>query len=378
MPTYQELDENKFHKVKKKNIGLYLLILFLIVVVGIIGVVFVYSASINRPSLNNEPVAFEISSGEGVSSIAQRLYAEDVINSPQLFKGYLILNELQTSLQAGNYVIPANITMVELAEFLQNGRDDVSITFLEGWRAEQFALLASEIFENVNYEEFVLAAKPSEGYLFPDTYVFNKSADTSTILEALFANHQEKVGLIANLTTLNNVNLNIDEVMKIASIVEREVFKESDMRLVAGILINRYRNGELLGADATTQYAMANNACSAFIVALPNTVSNLYSLDDPRNNYDVLACSNESVAQNLDWWPQQIFQADLDLDSPYNTRKNVGLPPTPIANPGVASIDAVINAQFSDFNYYLTDLDGVNHYAKTLDEHNLNVQRYLR
>ena len=125
-----------------------------------------------------------------------------------------------------------------------------------------------------------------------------------------------------------------NEVIILASILEREEPDVNERPIVAGILIGRYLAGELLGADATTQYVFGTNK---------------------------------------DFWPKNLTQEQLDNANPFNTRKVVGLPPQAISNPGFNAISSVINYKESPYNYYMHDKKGVVHYAKTLDEHNQNI-----
>jgi UPF0755 protein len=144
----------------------------------------------------------------------------------------------------------------------------------------------------------------------------------------------------------------------LASIVEREVTRETDKQIVAGILIRRWKEGIKLDADATVQYAVAfQNSCGA-----------------------VDYCSADAVVKDekdVNWWPFSLSAEDINTDSPYNTRKNTGLPPAPISSVSISSLNAVLQAQSSDYYYYLHDPEGNIHYAKTLEEHNANIQKYL-
>ena len=148
-----------------------------------------------------------------------------------------------------------------------------------------------------------------------------------------------------------NKELPQDQVVILASIVEREAKKDEDRAVIAGIFIKRLQNGWALEADATVQYVIASKKLSGV--------------------------SFESL-KDFEFWPKNISFDDLKIDSAYNTRKHVGLPPGPIGNPGLASIMAVLNAVETPYWFYLTDNNGQTHFAKTLSEHNQNVERYLR
>jgi len=352
------LDPEKYHVLNKKTKTIIYAIFaaFLIFVVPIFGFNY-YKFAINRPSQTSDEYTFEIHGGDSVSEIAANLAREDVINSEFLFKLYLVSNNLHKNIQAGIYTIPAGSSVVDLAEMFQHGTNEVDVTFLEGWRVEEFAIEATSKLPKVDYEEFVKLAEDFEGYLFPDTYKFDVDATEMDVFETLRKTYDLKTKELLDAPVLAEKNLTPKQVVIFASIVEREVFTEEDRKLVAGILINRWRAPELIGADATTQYAAATSRICA--------------------QDSEIFCPSEEQALLINWWPDSLSQKDLEFDSPYNTRKNMGLPPKPISNPGLSSISAVVDYEDSNYAYYLTDSEGVTHYAKSLAEHNENIQKYL-
>jgi UPF0755 protein len=157
---------------------------------------------------------------------------------------------------------------------------------------------------------------------------------------------------------LDKVGLSADQAIILASIVEREAAKDGDRPVVAAILVKRFKEGMKLDADATVQYAVATNTFSNCLIR------------------SSAPCSPEEI-NDFTWWPASLTQADLDFDSPYNTRKYAVLPPTPICNPGLAALSVVATAQPTDYLFYLTDKTGVTHFAKTIEQHNANVAAYL-
>ena len=136
--------------------------------------------------------------------------------------------------------------------------------------------------------------------------------------------------------------MTLDEVIILASIVEREGKTGIDRPVIAGVLLNRMENGWPLETDATLQYSLGYQ-------------------------------SKEKT-----WWKKELTDEDKQVDSPYNTYKNIGLPPGPIANPGVQAITAVIYPKKTDYMFYLHDTKGNVHYARTLEEHEKNIEMYLR
>src|SRR3990167_6061062 len=341
----EELDPKKFHVLDSKTKWKYI---FITLVVSLFVLPFAfykyYVLAINRPSQSGKEITFEIKRGDGVSEISDSLYEKGSINSSVLFKAYLIVNKLHTNVQAGVYKIPAGSNVIQISSMFQKGTNDIKVTFLEGWRVEEFAREAGKRFEKIDYEKFVSLAKNDEGYLFPDTYFFNVDVSEESILNALKANFISKTKDILTDLALTKADLTKGETIILASIVEREVSKEDDRPIVAGILISRYKNGIKLDADATVQYSVARI---------------------------------KENSTTFNWWALNLSNNDLLTDSPYNTRKSIGLPPTPISNPGLSAIKSVLNYKTSLYNYYLTDKDGITHFAKTLEEHTDNVRKYL-
>ncbi|MFA5776171.1 MAG: endolytic transglycosylase MltG [Patescibacteria group bacterium] len=343
--TQSIVDEKKFHKLDPKKKPLYTAVgAFFIAIVLPVAFYLYYNTALNRPAQSDAEKVFVIEKGEGALSISQRLYDEGLINSKVLFNFYLISNNLQSKLQAGTYTVPAGYNIKKLSELFQQGRSDIKVTFLEGWRVEEVAQEASSKFGNVSYSKFVDLALPSEGTLFPDTYEFNSNTDEEGIIDAMRSNYNAKTSDILTNESVSKTGLpTVNQVITIASIVEREVIKDEDRRIVAGILIKRFKEDMPLGADATVQYAVAPKIENG----------------------------------NRVWWPKNLTIDDLNKASTYNTRKMAGLPPMPICSPSLSSIKAVIGYQSTDYYYYLTDSQGITHYAKTLDEHNKNIFKYL-
>jgi len=181
-----------------------------------------------------------------------------------------------------------------------------------------------------------------EGFLFPDTYLFPREVRAGSVTSAMKNTFDKRVSEIGGD---KSSELKLEDVVTLASIIERETKTDAERSVVAGIFLNRLEIGMGLQADAATQYAVASERCSV-------------------------------NSGQCNWWPI-LTLADLQIDSPYNTYKYRGLPPAPIANPGLSSLKAAINPTETDYLYYLHDSDGKIHYAITLDEHNANVRRYL-
>ena len=315
----------------------FLISLFLIAIVFIGGLTIWVNWSLAAPSKNSDKKTFVIQNGESVSSFSKRLEEEKLIRNTLMFHLYLKLNNLDRKIQAGSFSLAENLTARELSKALTEGRLDKWVTFVEGLRKEQVAEILSDNF-NTNKEKFI--ADSPEGYLFPDTYLIPLKTDEEKILSIFATNFNKKV-TSELLTAAENKGLDKEQLTILASIVERETKNNEERPIVAGILIKRWREGMPLAADATVQYA--------------------------------LGFSNDENS----WWRKNLSAEDLDFSSPYNTRKNLGLPPGPICSPGLSSINAVINSVEGLYYFYLHDKNGKIHYAKTYEEHLQNIKQYL-
>jgi len=354
----QQLDPNKFHILTKKNklILLAVTLLFFILVLPPVSYWY-YNFALNRPSQTSKEITFEIKKGDLVSEIADNLYEAGAINSKFLFNFYAINTNLDRNIQAGLYTIDAGTSIKELAEQFQHGTLDNSITFIEGWRVEEFARKAAMEFKSVDYYEFVSQAKDLEGYLFPDTYIFNSTITATQMIEHLRDVFDKKTSNLLSGDYLQKSGLTSEQALIFASIIERETSDDDDRPIVAGILIKRWREGMKIEADATTQYVVANkdNSC----------------------NTQTLACETKIDFSDINWWKKDLTLNDLNIDTPYNTRKNIGLPPRPISSIGLSALQAVVNYIDSDYYFYINDQTGKTHFAATLAEHENNIAKYL-
>jgi UPF0755 protein len=315
----------------------FLISLFLIAVVFIGGLTIWVNWSLAAPSKNSDKKTFVIQNGESVSSFSNRLEEEKLIRNAIMFHLYLKLNNLDRKIQAGSFSLAENLTVRELSKALTEGRLDKLVTFVEGLRKEQVAEILSDNF-NINKEKFI--ADSPEGYLFPDTYLIPLKTDEEKILSIFATNFNKKV-TSELLTAAEKKGLDKEQLIILASIVERETRDNEDRPIVAGIFIKRWRESLPLGSDVTVQYALG------------------YSNDEKS------------------WWRENLSAEDLDFSSPYNTRKNAGLPPGPICSPGLSAINAVINSVESPYYFFLLDKNGKTHYAKTYEEHLQNIKQYL-
>ena len=243
-----------------------------------------------------------------------------------------------TTIKASTYVFATPLSPRELAREVTTGHfahDLVSVTFPEGERASTIAAIAERTLPEFDAAEFIALAEPLEGKLFPDTYFLPESFTAAELFTLLTGTYNERVHIPYYEQSISQEELTEDEMLVLASIVEREANTPESMKLVSGILLNRMRIGMALQVDASMEYV----------------------LDKPL---------------------KELTAEDLDIDSLYNTYLYPGLPPTPIGNPGLTAIEAVIEPTRSDYFYYITGDDGEFYYARTFDEHRANIARHLR
>lgn len=294
------------------------------------------SAPVSQDSTSKD---FLITRGSSASQIGNKLQKEGLVKSPLAFKIYVQITGKAKKIQAGEYRLLGSYNLFRLVDELTRGPIEIWVTVPEGLRKEEIAdRFAESLSRNEEFkEEFLIASAGLEGFLFPDTYIFPKTATASAIVAKMKKTFDQKVdGKMRE--DIQKGELNLSEVVILASIVERETKFDQERPIIAGILLNRLRIGMGLQADATVQYA---------------------------------------VGKEGNWWPS-LTKEDLEIKSAFNTYKYKGLPPSPIANPGASSIKAAIYPQDVDFLYYIHDSEGRAHYARDLEEHNENIRKYLR
>ncbi|OGK13792.1 hypothetical protein A2861_00465 [Candidatus Roizmanbacteria bacterium RIFCSPHIGHO2_01_FULL_38_15] len=307
-----------------------LIVTIIIVVLALAGYLFYTEGTLPVNKSDLTPNLFVISPGEPLDSIINKLSSEGLIRNRLVF--YLIVKQkgIETQIQAGDFRLNPSMNAYELADELTHGTIDVWITIKEGLRKEEIAEILSHEFD---LSEAEFNGLTREGYLFPDTYLIPKDPTSQQIIDITTKNFDSKyTSEIDEKITAKGLTKN--EAITMASLVEREA-TVNDRQGVANIIYKRYVNDWPLEIDATVQYALGYQP-----------------------------------AQKT-WWKKDVTQEEYrSVRSPYNTYLNVGLPPEPIANPGLASIEAVANAdKNTPYWYYFHDQDGNIFYSKTLEEH---------
>ena len=280
---------------------------------------------------------FVVKQGEPLDAIVNSLDNEGLIRNKIVF--YLVVRKLgiERKIQAGEFQLSPNMSANEVANTLTHGTLDIKITLIEGMRKEEMAQIISK---TLDIPEIEVVRSTKEGYIFPDTYMIPKNATMDNVLSIIKSN-DKFVNVIKTISKKSK--LSEKEVMILASLVEREARQPATREKIAGIILKRYQADWPLDLDATLQYVLG---------------------------YQPLEKT---------WWKNSLTDEDKKIVSPYNTYKNKGLPPEPICSPSLSSIEAVIKANpNTPYWYYLTDNNGVMHYSITLEEHEINVQKYLQ
>lgn len=306
------------------------------------------------------PIEFKISKGESFRSIGARLSQHSLIKSISVFKFYSFLTGRATRFQPGIYELGYGMSVPQIVSHISTGgENEVRVTIPEGSTVKDIDYLLSKagvlkegdlenynidslnekyVFLNHTFNEFSVDMSILEGFLFPDTYRFNVDENPEKVVEVMLDNFEEKAWSL-----LKNRD-NWYEDLILASFLEREIPSYEDRRIVAGILTKRNGSGIPLQIDATISYVKCNGA--------------------------FLGCNKSDL---------NVVNNDLKtVSSPFNTYMKKGWTPTPISNPGEEAIKASINPKQSPYWYYLSAKDtGETIFSRTLQEHNLNRQRYL-
>ncbi|TSA44211.1 endolytic transglycosylase MltG [bacterium] len=276
-----------------------------------------------------------IASGASAPSVAAQLAEAHIIAHPRVLRAILRATGASDRVQAGAYLFttPEDVFAVTYRIVAGNyGIPPARITFPEGETTRDYAARVHEAFPNIAEADFLSTAKQYEGYLFPDTYLFTASVNTPSIVQTMRTNFNTRIAPLLNGVQTSGHSLT--DIITLASLVEREARSVENKRIIAGILWNRLKLGMPLQVDAVFGY--------------------IYSRDTYSPSF-----------------------ADLKVDSPYNTYTHKGLPPGPISNPGLESIDAAIHPTKTSYLYYLTGKDNLMHYATTYEQHQANRQKYL-
>lgn len=316
-----------------------------IIVSWILGALFYYTAT-HPHSEKINLVNVEITPGMTLNKTSALLKERDLIGNSLSFQLLAYLQKKQGQIQTGEYELSASMPPKDILEIVTSGKTILhAITIPEGYRLTEIAVLLEEK-DLVNAEDFIrqtqdkeliqsaaIPANSLEGYLFPETYHFSKNTSARKIIQSMLDMYQEVVKKHELLKQASPVNLSFHEIVTLASLIEKETGVDEERKLISSVFHNRLKKKMLLQTDPTVIYAISN-------------------------------------------FDGNIRKKDLSIDSPYNTYKYRGLPPGPIASPGLKSIIAALEPSESDYLYFVSRKDGSHQFSSNLQDHNRAVQKY--
>jgi len=286
-----------------------------------------------------EEKLFLVEKGQSLFQIAEDLEKEGLVKNKFFFDLYILIKGAQRKLQAGEYFLSPSESIARIAGKIISGDiAKVVVTIPEGFTVKQ-------IEEKLNLK---LPGENLEGFLFPDTYYLPVDVTPEKVVEIMTTNFDKKMAPFKE--EIEGQGKTIFEIVIMASLLEKEVKTFEDKELVSGILWKRLENGMPLQVDATITY-----------------IKKTTNLEGPR-----------SFSEKGEAYGSRISIEETKINSLFNTYKYLGLPPGPICNPGIDSIKAAIYPKNSDYWYYLSTPEGKTIFSKTLEEHNIVKEKYLR
>ena len=309
-----------------------------------------YDGLLTQPlDLNGAEQPFTIEVGESANSVANHLQSADLIRDAEAFRSYLIYSGLDTSIQAGEYQLSTAMSAMDIARELQDATpEEVTFVVLPGWRVEEIAEALPTSGLRITADEFLHATKSppqefdfltgassAEGFAYPDSYIFSRKLTSAQDMVAVMVRN-----FAAHLTLdlrngFERQGLTVYQAVTLASMVEREAVQDEEQALIASVYLNRLNIGMKLDADPTVQYAIGYN-----------------------------------ILQQT-WWTNPLSLLDLEINSVYNTYRNTGLPPAPIASPSLGALHAVAFPAETNYYYFRAKCDGsgFHEFSETFDEH---------
>lgn len=317
-----------------------ILTVFLIIFILGVGTFLVYFGFLVKAKAGSSSTkqVFEVKEQTPTLEIAKSLESKQFVKSDWAFYVYAKLKE--KTLKPGAYLISQDMTTEEIVNKISDGKTAVrKMTIPEGWRMEQIAQYLDQN-NYAKYDDFISLAKGYEGQIFPDTYYVTLDSGAKEILNMMLEDYKTRTAEIAPTS---------DDLI-LASIIEREAKNDSDRTAIAGVYKNRLKLGMKLEADPTVLYAHDSKQIST-------------GRFDPKT---------------YEFWQPIAFADYLKETSPYNTYANTGLPPAPICNPGVKSIEAAMNPDKSNYLYFFHDSSGKIYLSETVTEHDRKKALYLK
>lgn len=307
------------NRLNRKNLILIILVL--------LPLLFLYLFFIRPPSDFPVNDIHTVENGESVIAIAQKFEEAQIVRSAFALRVVIEVLEAEHDVIAGDYQFKRPLSLFSIARRISTGAfglEPTRIRIPEGATVEDIAILVSRELPRFDAELFLKEAAGLEGFLFPDTYFFLPNADVNVVVRAMLDNFEQHLHEIE--VQLSESGHSLDDVVVMASILEKEASIFEDKRSIAGVLWKRLEIGMKLQVDAPFVYFLG------------------------KNTFDLTL-------------------NDLQVDSPYNTYRYEGLPPTAIANPGLDSLKAAVSPESHDYLFYLADHEGVTHFSETYEEH---------
>lgn len=303
---------------------------------------------VTRPlPMTSLPIQFSLSPGSSLKSVARQMQQTGVLHEDWTFVWLTRLLGKSTHIKAGNYQLETEVSLLELMNIVSKGQVTQSeISVIEGWTFNQFraalnahmairhdseALTEREILQRIGITE-----EQAEGLFFPDTYYFSSGTSDLTLLKRAYQTMQQHLQQSWEARATGLPLKSPYQALILASIVEKETGQMADRGLIAAVFINRLRKGMMLQTDPTVIYGLG------------------------------------------DRFDGNLHKRDLHADTPYNTYTRAGLPPTPIALPGLAALQATLHPAPSDALYFVSRGDGSSEFSQTLGQHNRAVNRYQK
>lgn len=313
---------------------------------ALVGAYFFFTSAIARPGANNEAQAFVVENGSSGATIATKLEREGFISDALLFRLANRLYANGATLQAGEYEIPAHASVRQIVEMMASGAAlQHALTFPEGITVAG----AMRVIQQSDVLTGDMPEAPPEGSILPETYHVQRGMTRTALLQQM---RDARDAALAQIWEHRQANLPIttpDQLVNLASIVERETGVPSERPLVSAVMVNRLRRPMRLEMDSTIIYGV----CKRY----PDR------------------CADGRLV-NAAGQRRTIRQSEIELNTGYNTYRIDGLPPTPICNPGRAALEAAANPATSNAVFFVADGTGGHAFASTVAEHNANVARW--
>lgn len=336
------------YKSFRKRIPLFVFTLFILVLIFVVS----YNRAIQRPlKSNQDKIVIEVKQGEGFYDILNKLDKEDKLYNKLLIRLNLAIDKISVNIKDGLYEVNTNTTLTDLIKSLENkdgDQDLVKLTIPEGYSVDDVAktveekgICSKKDFLNAvkNYElpDYIKSNDKKrynlEGFLYPDTYLIEKSSNAKDIIKLMITRFEEIIKQVEDDCDIDIKDEDIEKIITTASLIEKEAKEPKDRALISSVISNRLKKDMKLQIDATVVYALG------------------YHVD-------------------------KVLNKNLEVDSPYNVYKYKGLPIGPIANPGIECIKAAIFPDNTDYLYYVLQKDGSHYFTNSYDDF-LNKKKKL-